>query len=384
MATKSHYGVFSFFSGAGFLDLGFEKNGFEVAFVNEFHRPFAEAYIYSREKMEMPPPRFGVHVDSVEDYIGGEKAKLLSTYTSALRSEGKQIGFVGGPPCPDFSVAGKNKGSNGENGKLSRTYIDLIVKQKPDFFIFENVKGLYRTKKHREFFESLKVTLQDAGYYLSERLVNSLEYGAPQDRERIILFGFIPRKDCKNLELNWDLFKQYKVTKKSRNDLNIQRLQAEAGESDIPKELTVEHWFEKNNVTAHPNSSHRFTPRAGLAKFQSIQEGDDSKKSYKRLSRFKFSPTVAYGNNEVHLHPTEARRISVAEALSLQSLPKDFELPPNMTLSNMFKTIGNGVPFKLSDALAKTILYFMESNKHADNSKQLGKNYSKASEKSLV
>ncbi|WP_200850688.1 DNA cytosine methyltransferase, partial [Klebsiella pneumoniae] len=69
------------------------------------------------------------------------------------------IGFIGGPPCPDFSVAGKNKGRDGENGKLSQSYIDIIVEMKPDFFLFENVKGLYRTLKHREFFEHLKEQL---------------------------------------------------------------------------------------------------------------------------------------------------------------------------------------------------------------------------------
>ena len=86
-----------------------------------------------------------------------------------------------------------------------------------------------------------------------------------------------------------------------------------------------------------------------------IEEGDDSKKSYKRLHRWRYSPTVAYGNNEVHLHPYKVRRISAAEALSLQTLPKEFELPNNMTLTNKFKTIGNGVPFLLSSGIAKTI-----------------------------
>jgi len=68
-----------------------------------------------------------------------------------------------------------------------------------------------------------------------------------------------------------------------------------------------------------------------------VAEGDDSKKSYKRLHRWRYSPTAAYGNNEVHIHPYLPRRISVAEALAIQSLPKEFELPTNMTLSNMFK-----------------------------------------------
>ena len=88
---------------------------------------------------------------------------------------------------------------------------------------------------------------------------------------------------------------------------------------------------------------------------QEIDEGDDSKKSYKRLHRWRYSPTVAYGNNEVHLHPYKIRRLSAAEAMALQTLPKEFELPDNMTLTNKFKTIGNGVPYLLAAGMAKTI-----------------------------
>src|SRR6202008_125108 len=101
---------------------------------------------------------------------------------------------------------------------------------------------------------------------------------------------------------------------------------------EIPVELTVEYWFRKNNVLAHPNGKHYFTPRAGLSKFLTIAEGDDLKKSYKRLHRWRYSPTAAYGNNEVHLHPYKARRISVAEALAIQSLPKEFVIPGNISL----------------------------------------------------
>ena len=131
---------------------------------------------------------------------------------------------------------------------------------------------------------------------------------------------------------------------------------------DAMKSLTVQHWFEKNNVDNHPNAKAHFTPRDGLAKMQTIPEGDVSRKSYKRLHRYRYSPTVAYGNNEVHLHPCKERRISAAEAMALQSLPKEFELPQDMTLSDMFKTIGNGVPFLLAQGIAKTIRQFIEEN----------------------
>ena len=120
----------------------------------------------------------------------------------------------------------------------------------------------------------------------------------------------------------------------------------------VEKELTVQYWFEKNDVENHPDGKRYFKPKAGLKKMLEIQEGDTNKKSYKRIHRWRYSPTAAYGNNEVHLHPYKARRLSVAEAMSLQSLPKEFSLPPEMTLTDCFKTIGNGVPFLMAKGVA--------------------------------
>jgi DNA (cytosine-5)-methyltransferase 1 len=109
----------------------------------------------------------------------------------------------------------------------------------------------------------------------------------------------------------------------------------------------------------HPNAKDYFQPRAGIVKFTIVDEGDDSKKSYKRLHRWRYSPTACYGNNEVHLHPYKIRRISVAEALAIQSLPENFVLPENMSLTNKFKTIGNGVPYLAAKGLAQTMLDFL-------------------------
>jgi len=345
--------IFSFFSGSGFLDLGFENSGYEVVFVNEFHSPFMDAYKHSRAVMNKPIPRFGYAEKSIEEI----DHKSLKEAIETLRQEKRIIGFIGGPPCPDFSVAGKNKGRDGENGKLSQSYIDIIVEMKPDFFLFENVKGLYRTFKHREFFEHLKIQLKNVGYTLHERLINSIEYGAPQDRERIILLGFQDEKlgqsfnwsgrvypDRSAFDYKWPTTSQY-------NEDSILPIP-----DALPCELTVDYWFNKNNVSKHVNAKHVFTARAGLARFMSVEEGDDSKKSYKRLHRWRYSPTAAYGNNEVHLHPYKPRRITVAEALAIQSLPKEFELPAKMTLSNMFKTVGNGVPYVAALGIATSIL----------------------------
>ncbi|WP_025847934.1 DNA cytosine methyltransferase [Paenibacillus ehimensis] len=371
--------IFSFFSGAGFLDLGFEKSGYHIAFVNEYHRPFLETYMHSRKVMGIPEPEYGYHLRDISEFTTEDNSKELSNLVALAKNKDRLVGFIGGPPCPDFSVGGKNRGSEGENGKLTATYVQLICQQLPDFFVFENVKGLWRTQKHRAFYEKMKEQLHSQDYITTERLIDSIEYGAPQRRERIILIGF-QKKVLNDLGISLqidqtltDIFPWQKHIKYQIQDINAmpwsgmdqfeENNQREKPEG-IAEELTVEYWFRENDVENHPNSHQYFTPRAGLAKFQVIPEGDDSKKSYKRLHRWRPSPTVAYGNNEVHLHPYKARRLSVAEALSLQSLPKEFELPQDITLSDAFKTVGNGVPYLASKGIAETILNFLEGEKN--------------------
>ena len=366
--------LFSFFSGSGFLDLGFEKSGFDVQYVNEYHKPFLDAYKYSRASMGIAEPKYGYSDISIEELVEGEAEAEFGRIVRAAKKQGELIGFIGGPPCPDFSVAGKNKGKDGENGRLTQVYVDGIVKFKPDFFIFENVRGLWRTARHREFFEKVKTELEDAGYILTNRLTNCIEYGAPQDRDRILLFGVKKSKSkSKNnsqLEVDFDWQSQLKYER----DLIFKDIDwpsrdsyKEGSQKAIPKsikqyeELTVEYWFKKNKVNTHPNASHHFVPRAALPKFQVIDEGDDSKKSFKRLHRWRYSPTAAYGNNEVHLHPYKSRRLSAAEALAIQSLPREFSFPSTMSLSNMFKTIGNGVPYVASLGLARTVKTYLDS-----------------------
>lgn len=370
-------GIFSFFAGAGFLDLGFEKTDkYKTLFVNEIHQPFMDIYRYARKFMNIETPEYGYSVSDISEFLKKEKLTKLKDEVEQARNENDIVGFIGGPPCPDFSVGGKNKGKDGENGRLSKTYADLICRAKPDFFLFENVKGLYRTEKHRIFFDSLKVQFKRSGYVLTENLINAIEFGAPQDRERIILIGFKRSflqarnkkyRRAKELDFNWksnilynseEIFsKNWATQTEYREDSVIEH------PDNIIPELTVEYWFQQNNISEHPNKNMYFTPKEGLAKFQTIAEGDDKKKSYKRLHRWRYSPTAAYGNNEVHLHPYKSRRLSVPEALAIQSLPKEFIIPIDMTLSNAFKAIGNGVPYLAAKGLAFNIFNFISKLK---------------------
>ena len=373
---KDKIGIFSFFAGAGFLDLGFEKSGgFETLFVNEYHQPFMDIYIGARKNLGIESPKYGYHVTDINNFLNPKKLDELNAQISDAKQEYSAIGFIGGPPCPDFSIGGKNRGKEGENGKLSGTYTELICNTKPDFFLFENVKGLWRTKVHREFYESLKERFISNGYLVTERLINSVEYGVPQDRDRIILIGFkkefLSKNDYKingtsylwnfdwNARLIYDKKKIFSLPWQKTEVFKEDSIKKEP--SGLPIELTVEYWFKKNDVKSHMNGERFFMPKAGLAKFKIVAEGDDSKKSYKRLHRWRYSPTAAYGNNEVHLHPYKARRISVAEALAIQSLPKEYIIPFGVTLTDSFKAIGNGVPYLAGKGLALTILNFINS-----------------------
>ena len=245
----------------------------------------------------------------------------------------------------------------------------------PDFFLFENVKGLYRTARHREFFEELKQKFRENGYSLTEQLVNSLEYGAPQDRDRIILIGFrqdiiqrlhLRTKDGALLAFPWNINKRYKLEDIKRMPWPDKTPYNEGIMTDAPngiiEDLTVEYWWRRNDVTHHPNEDMFFQPRAGIVRFRTKDEGDVEKKCFKRLHRWRYSPTAAYGNNEVHIHPYLPRRISVAESLAIQSLPANFIIPHDVTLTDAFKTIGNGVPFVLANGIANSIFDYINHN----------------------
>lgn len=361
--------IFSFFSGVGILDLAFENNSYEIAFVNEYKECFIEAYKFSRKNLQMQEPRLGYSNKSAIIYTKGKNKKRLIRMIQEEKEKGNVVGFIGGPPCPDFSVGGKNRGVTGENGRLTKTYFDLIVRCKPDFFLFENVKGLVKTEKHKMFYNEMKMKVTHSGYVISDKVVNALSYGVPQFRERILMIGFVESKfrrkaiynvDKRNyFNFPWGKYKQFEIDKILRMNWPVAEEFEENSNRDfiydVPKSLTVEYWFRRNHVTEHPNQNRVFSVKGGLDKMQRILEGDTKRKSFKRLHRWKYSPTAAYGNNEVHLHPYKVRRLSVAEAMAIQSLPENFILPNDISLTAMFKMIGNGVPYLMAECIAKTL-----------------------------
>ena len=353
--------VVSIFSGIGGLDLGFHDAGMKTCLAVEMHKPFVEGYVHARSAMDMDIPE--VINDSVETLLG-ERKEQLAEAMAAAREEFGVVGIVGGPPCPDFSIAGGQAGRDGRHGQLSQVYVDVVRAAQPDFFVFENVKGLVSTAKHRVYYDDIKGQLEQAGYATVDKLVNALDYGVPQERERIILIGFrrntFDAADDLAASFDWAAH-----TIPAARDVPWPTTVpfVEGGSRCYPRRmtarhrpLTVEFWFAKNRVDDHQNSADYFEPRGGYPRIQVKPEGDTSGKSFKRLHRHRYSPTAAYGNNEVHLHPYLARRLSAAEVMAIQSFPAAYTLPANtMTKTDMFKALGNAVPFLMARGIGKSL-----------------------------
>jgi DNA (cytosine-5)-methyltransferase 1 len=353
---RNDYKVLSLFSGGGFLDLGFIQQNFSIVEAVEIEPWFKVGYTHGItsfiEKQNLPSslPILSEGMDLSDEAC---RKGLISRHKGVG-------GIIGGPPCQDFSIGGRNDGVTGARGKLLHAYIHLVQEILPKFIFFENVPGL-TNRTHNPAFQGLLKELGEK-YYITYKISNVLNYGFPQDRPRLTLVGFrknlfmqepehfphgkagdFPHDDA-NL-FNWpqEIFRAPKKEVEWPTQWEFKSRPRSISPENIPDRyhcLQVAEAF--RGVESLPNQDEYFTPYSG--KFNTVPEGDTTKKSFKRLHRFRYSPTVAYGNNEVHLHPTEARRLTVREALRLQTVPDEYELPREMPLSRKFKLIGNGVP----------------------------------------
>ena len=362
--------ILSFFAGGGFLDMGFEQAGFKIVWNNECNPVFADMYEYG-----MTTWRHSSNPNSKQAIISDRRSIVDITSHDIIEAAFPQgipelFGMIGGPPCPDFSIGGKNRGQNGIHGPLSNVYVDRICEIKPDFFVFENVAGLFRTKKHRKFLTKLENKLEKKGYNLDLRILNALEMGLPQDRERLFVIGIKHHlsEACLNRTLKkkergwfpWPECPQYKNAKKMFDWPTIaNKNKIPEKPAGIPDELMVCHILSGSNPPDKlPNGQEGFKPYSN--KFNIIKEGDTNRKSFKRLHRYRYSPTACYGHNEVHLHPWEKRRLTVRETMRIQGIPDAYVLPKEVPLTAKFAMIGNGVPVPLSRLVAMSVYKLLQ------------------------
>lgn len=371
--------ILSLFSGGGFLDLGFINQGFSIQETVEIEPAFIECYNHAVKG-------YIKHLNEVQNNPYGIKFEpILKPIDASDHFQQKRLGrkhfgitgIIGGPPCQDYSVGGKNAGIKGDRGKLINSYFKIVKNVKPEFLFFENVDGLFTTKKHKKVFLSLVRRLGLIGYKVYYDILNALDYGIPQDRPRLTMVAFrrpiintLKKAGFRNVNkkellkykgdeeyiFKWPTISCPNAKEQSWPDTwEFGSPILEDIVDQIPKNyhcLTVINaWKGINGNT--PNQQDQFSPRSD--KFQTTSEGYVKCKSFKRLHRFRYSPTTCYGNNEVHLHPTEPRRISVREALRIQSVPDEYIFPEDTFLTNMFKIISNGVPTKKAELIAKEI-----------------------------
>ena len=170
--SKKKYNIVSLFSGAGGLDLGFKKAGFNIVFANEFDKTIWETF----EKNHKTPL---------------DKRDIRNIKSDEVPS---CDGIIGGPPCQSWSEAGRMKGINDARGQLFYEFIRLLKEKKPKFFVAENVSGML-SKRHSEAVDNIISLFEDAGYDMNIKLLNANDYNVPQDRLRVFYVGF--RKDLK-------------------------------------------------------------------------------------------------------------------------------------------------------------------------------------------
>lgn len=371
---KERIPIISFFSGGGFMDMGFISAGFDVVFANEYDKVFAQ-----------------LHDEGLFSWAKAHKERFcpISTTESLTDLSPKAIidmafpngvpnlwGIIGGPPCQDFTMNGNEKGFNGERGKMTQVFYNRIRKMKPSFFVMENVVGLLMRKEQKRILDTLLLNSICDDYYIDRQILNALYYGVPQYRKRVFIIGI--RKDCftplvtrtpsidnvTSIDFPWPKAKFPNAEKEydwpsmiPYGTINVIKPES------IPYELCVQSCLD--NAVNMPNGIEYFELIKNSEKRKEIYEGDTKRRSFKRLHRYRYSPTTCFGNNEIFLHPYKNRRLSVREALRIQGVDDKYCFGPGR-LSAKFKIISNGVPTPLAKVVANSLydfLYDLQRNK---------------------
>jgi len=176
--------VISLFSGAGGFDIGFENAGFSIAVSVEIDPSCCDTLKTNR-------PNLPVINKDITEVTSAEilSAANLKPLEAAL--------VIGGPPCQSFSLAGLRKGLDDDRGKLLFEFVRIVRETIPVGFVLENVKGLTNWDLGRALkmlIEELSKPIEFAGkwysYTIAEpKVLNAVDYGVPQVRERLILVG---------------------------------------------------------------------------------------------------------------------------------------------------------------------------------------------------
>lgn len=174
MPETRKYTVVDLFAGVGGLSYGFSRNdSFEIILANEMQKDIAKAYTLNHPSVNM--------------LQGDIKDLSENVLRQAIGNRTVDV-VVGGPPCQSYSTLGKRQMDARAN--LFMEYKRVLRILHPRAFLFENVKGILSMDKGA-LFEHVRKEFEDIGYSLQYKILNAVDYGVPQLRERVILVGFL-------------------------------------------------------------------------------------------------------------------------------------------------------------------------------------------------
>ncbi|MBI1972711.1 DNA cytosine methyltransferase [Candidatus Woesearchaeota archaeon] len=319
---KESLRVVSLFSGCGGLDLGFHggfsylgqeypKNNFEIVFANDMVPQACETF---KNNFGMAPICEDIRLILEKDPYAIPNCDIVT----------------GGFPCQDFSLAGKRLGFNSERGLLYQSMKSVIELKKPKFFLAENVKGLLNLGNA---LETIKNDFKKIfpSYVVTHFLFNAADYGVPQLRERVLIFGV--RKDIYD-ELGPYIPPQPTLAKYSW----------------ITAKQAIHDLATTNKDVPHQNEYSK------ARNYGSHAQGN------KPIKANKPSVTIrAEHHGNIEFHYAQPRRLTVRECARLQSFPDNFNFCG--APSNIYKQIGNAVPPVLAWHIAKSIQTYLRGEK---------------------
>lgn len=359
----------SLFTGAGGLDLGLERAGFQTKVAVEIDS-------FARDTLSRNSNHFKNEFPILSDITAIKPAEILE---KANLQPGDVTLVSGGPPCQSFSTAGKRHSLGDPRGSLFKNYADVVEFAKPRFFVMENVRGLLSAAiKHRPLnergldfpplgpeerqgsaFQVIRSELEDRlGYQLTVGLVNAADYGVPQNRLRVIAVG------SRDHELTTTKLEQLMPPSHEGNWNTLGSVLKEVA-GTVPEFLNYS--IDRANILARvpPGKNWRWfrdNPDYGAEFTKEIMGGAWSSGGgkvgfFRRLNHDKPSPTLPTSpiqKSTSLCHPDETRPLSVQEYAAIQQFPCDYDFAGS--IAQKYKQIGNAVPVGLGEAVGGAVI----------------------------
>lgn len=335
------YKFIDLFSGAGGLLRGFMNAGFSAAFSVEIWEPAIKTHKYNYP-----------HVPVWSRDIRAIKDEELKDYSDKIDV------IIGGPPCQGFSTIGKRLVKDPRN-ELVFEFIRFVDVVRPKIFVMENVRGLL-SANNGAIKDAIVEEFREKGYNVIHKVVCAADYGVPQMRHRVIFIGV--RNDLVILPS----FPEVTHSPEIYETVGSCIMDLVGQENVFPNHIPMNH----NEIVRKRISCIKEgegIPDDGLPKEVSQGSRSDYKNNniknfshvYRRLSRYKPATTMVPGHNAFPLHPTENRSLTVREAARIQTFPDDVIFMGNR--QEQCIQVGNAVPVKLAEELAKHVKKILES-----------------------